>query len=220
MRKRVSDRVSRHVRLDDLVGVLHRLAALDLVDVLHARRDLAPDRILVVEEGRVVEADEELAVAGIRAGGAGHRSGAADMRFFVNLALQFLAGTAGSGALRASGLRHEAFDHAVEHDAVVKTLAHQFLDPGDVAGRQIGPHFDGDGTLGGFKDQSIFCISHARFSSGLGGRLRALKVTAKGRPATAPPSPSVNGNGEQRCNVSMTATRYAIRSSSLAFVDS
>src|SRR5205814_3037143 len=87
----ILSRVQRHVRLDDLVGVLHRLAALDLVDVLHARSDLAPDRVLVVEEGRVVEADEELAVAGIRARGAGHRGGAADMRFLVELGLQLLA---------------------------------------------------------------------------------------------------------------------------------
>src|SRR5258708_1095408 len=63
-----SGRVERHVRLDDLVGVLHRLATLDLVDILHARRDLAPHRVLVVEKGRIVETDEELAVAGIRAG--------------------------------------------------------------------------------------------------------------------------------------------------------
>ena len=94
------------------------------------------------------------------------------------------------------------------------------LTPGDMARRQIGAHFNGDGALGSFKDQSIFCISHALFSSGLGGRLRDLKVTAKGRPATAPPSPSVNGNGVQRCNVSITAIRYAIRSLSPAFADS
>src|ERR1700716_4138051 len=67
-------RVSLDARLDDLVWILHRLAALDLVDVLHARRHLAPDRILVVEERGIVEAYEELAVAGIRAGGARHRS--------------------------------------------------------------------------------------------------------------------------------------------------
>ena len=90
------------------------------------------------------------------------------MRLLVELGLQLLAGTAGAGALRAAGLRHEAVDHAVEHDAVVKALAHQFLDPRDVARRQIGPHLDGDGALGGFKDQSIFGISHALFSSGLG----------------------------------------------------
>jgi hypothetical protein len=40
----------------------------------------------------------------------------------------------------------------MEHDAVVKALAHQFLDPRDVAGREIGPHFDRDRSLGGFKD--------------------------------------------------------------------
>src|SRR5205814_7601674 len=131
-----------------------------------------------------------------------------------------LAGTAGAGAVRAAGLRHKTFDHAMEHDAIVKSLAHQFLDTGDVAGRQIGTHFDGDGTLGGFKDQSIFCISHALFSSGLGGRLRIWKRTAKGRPATAPPRLSLNGNGVQRCNVSITAIRYCTRSLSLACSDS
>src|ERR1700742_1374442 len=59
-------RVSRHMRLDDLVGILDRLAALDLVDVLHALGDLAPHRVLAVEEGSVIEADEELAVGRIR----------------------------------------------------------------------------------------------------------------------------------------------------------
>src|SRR5262249_44041721 len=108
----------------------------------------------------------------------------------------------------------------MEHDTVVKSLAHQFLDAGDMVRRQVRTHFDGDGTLGGFKDQSIFCISHALFSSGLGGRFRVLKVNAKGRPAIAPPSPSENDNGVQRCNVSITAMRYASRSLSVAFSDS
>src|SRR6266404_8064157 len=216
----VSRRGGGHVRLDDLVGILHRLAALDLVDVLHAFGHLAPDRVLAVEEGGVVEADEELAVAGIRACRARHRGGAAHMRFLVEFRLELLAGAAGAGAVRAAGLRHKALDHAMEHDAVVKSLAHQFLDPRDMARRKIGPHFDGDGTLGGFKDQSIFGDSHALFSSVLGGDLRVLKGIANGRPATAPPSPSVNGNGVQRCNVSITAIRYCRRSLSDACSDS
>src|SRR6187200_317300 len=162
-------RVQRHARLDDPVRVLHRLAALDLVDVLHAFAHLAPHRVLVVEERGVVEADEELAVAGIRAGSARHRGGAADMRLLVEFGLQLLAGTAGAGALRAPGLRHETLDHAVEHDAVVEALAHQFLDPGDVAGCKVRTHLDLDGALGGFEDQSIFCVSHALCSVGLGG---------------------------------------------------
>src|SRR3954468_19058759 len=209
-------RVSRHSRLDDLVGVLHGLAALDLVDVLHALGDLAPHRVLVVEEAGVVEHDKELAVAGIRAGGARHRGGAAYMRLLVELGLQLLAGAAGAGALRAAGLRHEAVDHAMEYDAVVKSLAHQFLDAGNVARREIGTHLDGHGPLGGFEDQGIFSVSHARLSAGLGGVLRVQNLTAKGRPATAPPSPPVNGNGVQRCNASIAATRLASRSLSLA----
>src|ERR1700712_2484181 len=208
------------MRLDDLVGIPHRLAALDLVDVLHARGDLAPHRVLVVEEGSIVEADEELAVAGIRAGRARHRGSAADMRFLVEFSLEFLAGAAGAGALRASGLRHEAVDDAMEHDAVVKAFAHQFLDPRHMARREIGPHLDGDGSLGGFEDQSIFVVSHALFSIGLGGGLRTWNRTAKGRPATAPPMLSVNGIGAQRCNASMTAMRYSSRSLSVAFSDS
>src|SRR6266478_5589569 len=114
----VSRRGGGHVRLDDLVGILHRLAALDLVDVLHACGHLAPHRVLAVEEGGIVEADEELAVAGIRACRARHRGGAANMRLLVELGLQLLAGAAGAGALRTAGLRHETVDDAMEHDAV------------------------------------------------------------------------------------------------------
>src|SRR5450631_2563893 len=103
------------------------------------------------------------------------------MRFAVEFGLELLAGAAGAGALRTAGLRHEAIDHAVEHDAVVKTPAHQFLDPRDVSRRKIGPHFDGHRPLCGFEDQSIFGISHALFSAGWG--FRAWNLTANGRPA-------------------------------------
>src|SRR5665213_4200166 len=92
-------RVGRHMRLDDLVGVFHRLAALDLVDILHAVRDFAPDRVLVVEERGIVEADEELAVAGIRARRARPRGGPTDMRVLAEFGLELLAGAAGAGAL-------------------------------------------------------------------------------------------------------------------------
>src|SRR5712664_890179 len=94
------------------------------------------------------------------------------MRFLVELGLEFLAGAAGAGALRTAGLRHEALDHTVEYDAVVKSLAHEFLDPRDVAGRKIGAHLDGDRPLRGFEDQSIFGVSLALFSTGWGGGFR------------------------------------------------
>src|SRR5579883_396659 len=159
-----SRRVGGHARLHDLVGVLHRLAALDLVDVLHALGDLAPNGVLAVQEGGVVEADEELAVAGVGVGRARHRGGAAHMRFLVELGLQLLARAAHAGAVRAAGLRHEAVDHAMEHDTVVEAFADQLLDAGHVVGGEIGTHLDRHGALGGLKDQSIFGNSHARFS--------------------------------------------------------
>src|SRR3954454_25191025 len=200
-------RVGGHMRLHDLVGILHRLAALDLVAILHAGRDLAPDGVLAVEEGRVIKADEELAVAGIRTGGTCHRRRATDMRLLVELGLELLARTPGAGALRTTGLRHEALDHAMEDDAILKTFTHQLLDARDVTGREVWPHFNGDASLRGIQDQSIFGDSHALFSTGWGGDFRVRNCTANGRPATAPAIPSVNGIGVQRCNASMTATR-------------
>jgi hypothetical protein len=50
-------------------------------------------------------------------------------------------GTSGraAGAVRAAGLRHEAVDYAVEHDAVTETLTDKFLDACDMPGRrQVG----------------------------------------------------------------------------------
>src|SRR3954468_9257574 len=87
-RLRYLGRVGGHMRLHDLVGIFYRLAAFDLVDILHARSHLAPNGVLAVEEGRVIEADEELAVAGIRTGGTCHRRRATDMRLFVELGLE------------------------------------------------------------------------------------------------------------------------------------
>src|ERR1700716_19948 len=215
-----SRRVGGHAGLDDLVRVLHRLAALDLVDVLHALGDLAPDRVLVVQERGVVEADEELAVAGIRARGARPRGGAAHPRLPVEFRLQLLAGTAGAGALRTAGLGHEALDHAMEHDAVVKALADQLLDPRDMAGCEVGPHFDGHGPLGGLQDQSIFGVSHALFSAGWGGRFRLWNWMANGRPGTGAAMLSGNGVGGLRCKAPITAIRYSSRSLSVACSDS
>src|SRR3954451_1960141 len=218
-------RVGRHPCLDDLVGIAHRLAALDLVDILHARHHLAPDRVLAIEEPGIVKANEELAVAGLGAGGARHRGRAAYMRLLVELGLQLLAGAAGAGALRAAGLRHEAVDHAMEHDAVVEAFTHEFLDARDVARRQIRPHLDGDGALRSFEDQCVFGGAHARLSW-VGGEvlsgedLRLRNWIANGRPAAAPAIASVNGIGVQRCNASITAIRYCSRSSSEASADS
>src|SRR5690606_30336356 len=54
--------VSSNTHGDDGIRIAHRLAALDLVDVFHAFNDLAPNRVLTVQERSVLEADEELRV--------------------------------------------------------------------------------------------------------------------------------------------------------------
>src|SRR3954466_4691507 len=96
--------LSAQRRLDDLVGIAHRLAALDLVDILHARHDLAPHRILLVEEAGVVEADEELRIRRIRALRPRHRAGAAHMRLGIELLFEVrIFRAAGAGAMRAAG---------------------------------------------------------------------------------------------------------------------
>src|SRR5690242_14499753 len=152
--------LSPHRRLDDLVGVLDRLAALDLVDVFHAFDHLAPYRVLVVEEAGVAEADEKLAVAGIRVGGARHRHRAAHVRFLVEFGFEFFARAASAGALRAAGLRHEPVDHPVKYDPVVEPVLHQFLDARDVPGREFGTHLDHHIALGGLESQRVFRLGH------------------------------------------------------------
>src|SRR6185503_14577838 len=62
----------RHGRLQDLAWLTRRLPGGECVDMFHTALDLAPDRILVVEERGVVEADEKLAVGAVRVLGAGH----------------------------------------------------------------------------------------------------------------------------------------------------
>ena len=104
--------------------------------------------------------------------------------------------------MRAAGLRHEAVDHAVEHDAVVEALLHQRLDALDVLGREVGAQLDHDIALGGFQRQ-LFFVGHV-ISAFLLLRL-SRKLTRNGRPATAPPIASVNGICEQRSTASATA---------------
>src|SRR5262249_56721584 len=64
-------RVGGDLQADDLVlrrgdhAVGIAVAALDLVDEVHAVHDLAPDGVLPVEEGGVGKADEELAVGAV-----------------------------------------------------------------------------------------------------------------------------------------------------------
>src|ERR1700677_2765976 len=140
--------ISAQAGLDDLVGIANGLAALDLVDILHARNHLAPDGILAVEKGRVAEADEELRIGRIWTRGAGHRNGSAHMRLSVDLGLEVrIFRPSRPGSLGTTGLRHESVDHAVEDDAVVESFGDQALDVRDMAWRKRRVHFDHHRTL-------------------------------------------------------------------------
>src|SRR5690554_1413311 len=142
-----------------LVGIADRLAALDLVDIVHAFNDLAPDSVLLVEERGVAEADEELRIGAVRALGAGHRGGAALIRLIAEFLLQIgVFRATGAAAVGAAGLGHEALDHAVKHDAVVKAFPYQLLDVLDMVWRQVRPHGDNHFALGGFNDEGVFGI--------------------------------------------------------------
>src|SRR5690242_6084077 len=115
--------VGRDLQRHDLVGILHRLAALDLIDILHAFDDLAPHGVLAIEEGGVVEADEELRIRRVRVLGARHRASTAAVIGVGELGLEVrLVGAAhararrrigrlrGVAELDVAGLRHEAVD--------------------------------------------------------------------------------------------------------------
>src|SRR5579883_1623350 len=132
--------VPRDARPDDAVRIGYRLAALDPVYVFHPGRHFAPDSVLAVEPFRVLEADEELAVAGIRTLRPRHRHRAAHMFFIGEFGFELLARAAGAGAARTSGLRHKPVDHAMELQSVIEAVAHQFLDASDVVGRKVRPH--------------------------------------------------------------------------------
>src|ERR1700730_157271 len=116
-----------------------------ILSVLHVRRDLSPDGILLVEKARVAKANEELRVGRIRVLRAGHGTGAAHMRLGVELRLEIgILRAAGPGPVRAAGLGHEPLDHAVKNYAVVELLAHKLLDVRDMGWSEIGPHVDDD----------------------------------------------------------------------------
>ena len=54
-------------RLADLAGVRWWLALRQRVYMLHTADDIAPCGVLIVEEARIIEADEKLAVRAVRA---------------------------------------------------------------------------------------------------------------------------------------------------------
>ena len=106
----------------------------------------------------------------------------------VNSAAQLLARAAHAGAGRIAGLRHEAVDHAMEHDAVVEPVARQLLDALDMVGREIGPQLDDDAAAVEIEMELIFARvvrragavrGHGRVPSSGGYRRRIVHGTAR-----------------------------------------
>src|SRR5690606_22890462 len=92
-----SGNIRRHAHRDDPRRVRHRLTTRQLVDMLHALDHLPPNGVLAVEEFRIIEADEELAVGAVRMAGARHGRCAANMRLAREFRLELAARAAHPG---------------------------------------------------------------------------------------------------------------------------
>src|SRR3990170_1392689 len=120
-----------NLHLDPLVrkvsGVARRVHY--LVGYLHAAGNLAEDRILAVQEVRILHDYEELRARAVRVLGTGHREYAPLVRDVVELCRHIPARPAGAVhprvrplGVRVSALDHEARDDPVEYRPVVETL--------------------------------------------------------------------------------------------------
>ena len=108
---------------------------------------------------RFGEHDEELRVGAVRIVRARHADDAAHERRVGELGFEIgKLGAARARAGRVAGLRHETVDDAVEHDAVVKALARERLQPLDMVRREIGPKLDRHGAVLQLKEERIFRI--------------------------------------------------------------
>src|SRR5262245_4883224 len=153
--------------LDDLHG-LHLVALLDVVHDVHARRDLAEDRVLAVQEVGRSQRDVELAARGVGILAAGHGYHAADMLLLVELRLDLVTGTAGAVALGIAALDHEARLDAMEGESVVEALVGEGDEVLDGLGRIVGKELDLDDTALLHSDLGRLFHSRRSFLSGFG----------------------------------------------------
>src|SRR5438876_11202590 len=129
------------------------VADLDLVDDVHALRDLAERRVLAVQEVRVAEHEVHLARRGIGIVRARHAEHAAVERLLVELGLERLARPAlthlrlvhrGGLRQRIPELHDELRLHAVHALPVVETLARELREVLDVVRRDVRPELERD----------------------------------------------------------------------------
>lgn len=112
------------------LNFLHLIPLADRVDELFAAEDLPEDGVVAVQMsgGLAVMHDEELGAAGV-ATSVRHRQRPALVlvRVVYHFAFDGVARAAGTGAVRAAALGHEARDDAVEGQAVVEAVVCQLL---------------------------------------------------------------------------------------------
>ena len=85
-----------------------------------------------------------------------------------------LVRSAHASASRVAALGHEAVDHAVEDDVVVKAFLGEFADARDMAGREIGTRPDDDVAAAvEIEDQGVQFVGHGRLHCCFPGALGA-----------------------------------------------
>ena len=99
-----------------------------------------------------------------------------EVAFRTALATPDIIDEAIAGAVRATGLRHEAFDHAMEWRAVIKALTGQLLDAGHVLRRHVRQELDCDSAVRELDDERVFRVQRP-------GRL--VQPTEQRQPAVA-----------------------------------
>src|SRR5215469_2573144 len=160
--------------------------------MIHAFDDLAPDRVLAIKPGRIIEANEELAVGAVGISGAGGRHCAALMAARGKLRLDVgQVRATRSGARGVAGLRHEAGDHPMERHAVVKTSAGKLLDARHVIGRQLGLQCDHHRPAFELQDQGILGIKCHYFIS-LQRLIKAWAMVGVVKGVTSPPRNAIS----------------------------
>jgi len=136
-----------------------RFAAFDGIDVLHTINHFTPDRILAIQPVPICKHDEELGIGAVRVCGPGHAEDAALERRVAELGLDVgKVRTAHAGSGRIARLGHETVDHAMEDDAVIKTVPGQLLDALHMRRRQVGPQLDGHTPILGVQIKRVFRI--------------------------------------------------------------
>ena len=148
---------------DRLAGAIPRVPrdVRDLVDDVHAGRDLPEDRVLPVEPGALLGGDDE-ELAAVRVGAAvRHRERAADDRPAVRLVLELVARPTGAVPARAAALDHEVRNDAMERQAVVVALGGKLDEVPDGLGRVLVVELDVDRAVVGVER----CVRHARHAT-------------------------------------------------------